>query len=262
MDYMESKNLLYGLSSAIIGIALLFSIANADCKTKEECDYIQKNEKTINSVEEHYKELEKRKINVDTNKLLPSEEQMKQAEKYKDLTKNQKDVSKYQELGNKIDWDKITKIYGSNYLEMQMKINQMLQSKNEKKQVVFYLISTSMPKETIINVIQTAKKENVELYPVLRGLNRKGYKPVERFIFEWVNDLNNQIGGGIRVKVNPIIFNEVQANVVPAFVLADCPERYFGIIRSKSCQFKAVLYGDVSLDFAIERFKEAGLWKE
>jgi len=138
-------------------------------------------------------------------------------------------------------------------------MNKNLQEKlkpQKKKQIIFYLFSTTVPKQTIVNVLKSAKKyENVEVIPVIRGLNRKGKKPVERYIWEYISDINEKVGGGIRVKINPIIFSKSEVNFVPAFVLADCPI-YFGIIRSKECDYKAVVYGDIAFDFAIEKFKE------
>ena len=57
---------------------------------------------------------------------------------------------------------------------------------------------------------------------------------------------------GIRVKINPLIFRGVGAKVVPAFVLANC-DVISGVLRSKTCVYEKVIYGDVSLKFALEK---------
>jgi len=257
---MEDKNLLLRVSISVIVIALTiwFNAFATDCKTKKECEYIEKHKKQIETVENKYKHLENNKANVNINKLLPDKETLKGLyNKYKGLTKNRADVSKYEEFGKAINWNALLNMYGSNWLEMNKNLQEKLKPQ-KKKQIIFYLFSTTVPKQTIVNVLKSAKKyKYIEVIPVIRGLNRKEKKPVEKYIWAYMNDINNKVGGNITVKINPIIFIKAEVNLVPAFVLANCPV-YYGIIRSRECNYKAVIYGDTSLDFVLERFKEAG----
>ena len=254
--------MLFRLSISIIALLISLEVHALECKTKEECKYINKHKNQIKKVENKYRKLKNNKANIDFHNLLPDKETLKKTyNKYKSLTENKTDVSKYKNLGKTINWQALFSIYGSNWLEMTEKVKSIANTNPQKKRnLVFYLFSTTVPKQTIINVFKSAKKyKNLELYGIIRGLNRKGKKPVEKYIWSFINDINEKSGGGITVKINPIIFRKAKVNLVPAFVLADCPT-YYGIIRSKECQYKAVIYGDTSLDFAIEKFKEAGYW--
>lgn len=218
---------------------------------------MKENKNNINSVKEKYEGINK-PIKLDEGKLTANEETLKRAKKYEYLKDNIRDVSKYGNIGQ--GWKKVLEMFGSNYLEMAKNLN--ISGEIKKKKYIFYLISTTVPENTIVNVLNQSKKlKGIEVIPVLRGVNRKGKRPVEKFIWNYVNEINEKIGGGIRVKINPIIFEKVDAKFVPAFVLADCPA-YEGIIRSKECDYKAVLYGDTSLDFAVEKFKEEGYLDE
>jgi len=257
--------LLFRISIPVIALGIWFN-ASADCKTEKECEYIQKHKNQIEAVEDKYKHLENNKAKVDFNKLLPDKETLKEThDKYNSLTENKADVSKYQDLGRNINWQALFDVYGSNWLEMNEKIKNVMEvgENKRKKNLIFYLFSTTVPKQTIVNVFESARKyEDLQLHGVIRGLNRKGKKPVEKYIWNFINDINEKVGGNITVKINPVIFRKAEVNLVPAFVLAECDYRPYGIIRSNECEYMAVIYGDISLEFVVEKFKEAGLWKE
>jgi len=234
-----------------ISISLIFGICvSAFALTDEEQKYVEENKTNIQEVEKNFKELTEKKQKVDEEMLMVKPENLKEVEKFKSLTENKADVSEYKKLGENVNLKLLENIYGKNWLDIRLK----LEGKPEKKNLIFYLFSTSVPMQTVKNVFLASQKyENLEFYGVLRGISKKTWK--------YLNSLDKAMNN-MTVKVNPLIFKAVNAEVVPAFVIAECPERPYGIIRSKSCKFKAVLYGDVSLDFAVEKFKEEGLWKE
>ncbi|ACO04995.1 hypothetical protein PERMA_A0022 (plasmid) [Persephonella marina EX-H1] len=234
-----------------ISISLIFGICvSAFALTDEEQKYVEENKTNIQEVEKNFKELTEKKQKVDEEMLMVKPENLKEVGKFKSLTENKADVSEYKKLGENVNLKLLENIYGKNWLDIRLK----LEGKPEKKNLIFYLFSTSVPMQTVKNVFLASQKyENLEFYGVLRGISKKTWK--------YLNSLDEAMNN-MTVKVNPLIFKAVDAEVVPAFVIAECPERPYGIIRSKSCKFKAVLYGDVSLDFAVEKFKEEGLWKE
>ncbi|RMD45798.1 MAG: hypothetical protein D6831_02895 [Aquificota bacterium] len=253
--------MLFRISVSIV-LGICITAFGYECKTEKECKFLKKNSSKIESVKKEYKHLKenKNKVQLDKSKLIPNKKILKKAEKYKSLENNKVDVSKYEDMGKAVNWNALLKMYGGNWLEMNKNIRSFVNENDKKKVFIFYLFSTTVPKKTIVNVIKSAKKyKDIKVIPVIRGLNRKGKKPVEKYIWAFMNDINSKVGGGIRVKINPIIFRKAKVNLVPAFVLADCPI-LGGIIRSKECDYKAVIFGDTSLDFAIEKFKEAGLW--
>lgn len=232
-------------------ISLIFGICiSAFALTDKEKEYIEKNKANIQEVEEKFGGLKEKKQKVNEEMLMVKPENLKEVEKYKNLKENKADVSKYKELGKNINLKLLENIYGKNWLDIRLK----LEGNPEKKNLIFYLFSTSVPIQTVKNVFLASQKyKDLEFYGVLRGINKKTWK--------YLNSMDKAMNN-MTVKVNPLIFRAVDAKVVPAFVIAECPNRPYGIIRSKYCKFKAVLYGDVSLDFAIEKFKEEGLWKE
>ena len=247
MDSMEDKNLLFRIS-----VSLIFGICiSALALTDEEKKYVEENKTNIQKVKKKFGGLKEKKQKVDEEMLMPKADNLKEVEeKFRSLKENKADVSKYKKLGENINLKLLENIYGKNWLDIRLK----LEGNPEKKNLIFYLFSTSVPMQTVKNVFLASQKyKNLEFYGVLRGINKKTWK--------YLNSMDKAMNN-MTIKVNPLIFKAVDAKVVPAFVIAECPNRPYGVIRSKYCKFKAVLYGDVSLDFAIEKFKEEGLWKE
>ncbi|MDQ7082108.1 MAG: TrbC family F-type conjugative pilus assembly protein [Aquificota bacterium] len=116
-----------------------------------------------------------------------------------------------------------------------------LSGESSKEKVIFYLFSRSVPHATVDNVFRQAKSlKGWKFYGVIRGIDRE--------ILSYIASLKNF--KYVSVKVNPLIFEKVGAEVVPAFVFAEC-KMIMGILRTKNCEFNAVLYGDVSLKWAL-----------
>lgn len=233
MDCMENKDMLHWISISLI---IVFSFAFAFAITDKEKEYIEKNQSTIESVKSKYEGLKMPK-DIDV-------------EKYKELEKNKSDIEKYKAFGN-VDLKALEGLFkNKNWLDYNLELKS-----DEKKNLIFYLFSTSVPSQTVKNVFLASKKyKTLEFYGVIRGISKKTW--------EYLQSLDEKAIEDISIKINPNIFRYAEVKVVPAFVLAECNDRPMGIIRSSSCSFKAVIYGDVSLDFAIEKFKERGLWKE
>lgn len=118
------------------------------------------------------------------------------------------------------------------------------QINGSKEAYLFYLISKSVPSSAISNIFMQAKKlKGVNFYGVLRGVDsaREVLSKMEQ-----MNEFND-----ITIKVNPLIFRNVGAEVVPAFVYAVCPPRE--LFRSAECEYRMIVYGDMTLLGALEK---------
>lgn len=181
---------------------------------------------------------------LNTTKLLPTNFQMENVrQRYSELNKTDaKNIKQFEKLNTFKDVEKIQALFKqqriANYGE--------IQAADSKKtsQIIFYLFSKTVPDETVKNIFKAAKKlpNKYDFYGVLRGLDKDGLKKMETW---------HEIDG-VTVKINPIIFDEAQVNTVPAVVYAEC-KTTAPILRTGSCAFKKVLFGDVSLEFALEK---------
>ena len=116
-----------------------------------------------------------------------------------------------------------------------------------KQKYLFYLFSKSVTDSAIESIfMQAGKLKGVSFFGVLRGVDR------ERGVLVKIQRLKDF--SGITVKVNPMIFRQTGVEMVPAFVYALCPpEETF---RSAECDYRLVLYGDLTLLGALERMSE------
>ncbi len=186
-----------------------------------------------------FEKFKKRKIQIDTRNLLPSEDKIREVkERYKHLGEfNSQEIDRLRDAlltstGQQRVWEMFFK-------EPLPKVS------NSKEKVIFYLFSRSVPATTVDNVFQQAiSLRGWKFYGVIRGIDKE--------ILSYITSLRNF--RHITVKVNPLIFEGVGAQVVPAFVFAEC-RTVMGVLRTKDCEFKAVLYGDVSLRWALEKYE-------
>lgn len=250
MGFMEDKDMLRRFSVSLIVLFTAGYVYGYQCKTDRECEYVNSNRSAIEQVEKEYRDLSNRRA---TGKQIEEME--------KKLVKPS-DVSGFEKMKDRVDLDSLFKMFKVDS-SGNIDFSALKTSKGEKERILFFLFSLSVPEQTVENVFSAAKditeKEKVYFYGVLRGLNRKGSRPVEARIWAYLSRVNEKAGGDIRVKVNPEMFKALKVNFVPAYVLADCPVTA-GIIRSKGCEYRGILYGDVSPYFAVEKFKERGLW--
>ncbi len=226
----------------MVGIVLATAFGVLACGIEGKCkefEALLPSKEQIEKVRKDFERLEKRKANIDVDKLLPSEGEIKRVrERYKHLGKF--DQEKTQKL-----IDALLTSAGQQRIWEMFFNRPMPQKAQEPARVIFYLFSRSVPSTTVGNVFRQAKKiKGYEFYGVVRGIDKK--------LLSYLTSLKEF--QGITVKINPLIFEKVGAEVVPAFVFAEC-KKTMGILRTKDCDFKAVLYGDVSLKWAIERYE-------
>ena len=232
----------------MIGVAFLTAFGvlacglEGNCKEAENFKALVPTKEQIEKVKRDFEHLKDRKVDFDAQRLLPSEEKIKEVkEKYEHLTDYD------EELIESFKDAMLTNIKLRRVWELFFKkpLPQEAELKSSRSRVVFYLFSRSVPKTTVENVFSQAKKlKDYEFYGVIRGIDKE--------VLGYITSIKSF--SGITVKVNPLIFERVGAEVVPAFVFAEC-KKTMGILRTKDCDFKAVLYGDVSLKWALERYE-------
>lgn len=111
-------------------------------------------------------------------------------------------------------------------------------------------VSTAMPRESLRRLGQQAAAAGAVI--VLRGF-KGGLAPGA--LQETLKDLAPIAEDGASIEINPEAFSKYGITAVPAFVLAT---REQGCV-SAQCQWQgAILSGDVSLDYALEHWEDAG----
>ncbi len=180
--------------------------------------------------------LPKRETLLEVEKNYSRLRKGRNVEKFKKLTQS-RDITEFERFIDSFNLDKLSKDWW---------LKAYKRTENREKEFLFYLFSSSVPDETVRNVLSQRYliPPEIGFYPVLRGIPSIDYLKKMK---EW-KEL-----AGVKVKINPIIFKKAGVEVVPAFVLAKC-KVIGGILRSKTCVFQKVLYGDVSLQFALEKF--------
>ena len=221
-----------------LGITLMACSLDGKCN---EMEFLKQNKEKIEQVKKDFQWLkEKQKDVSDFEKLLPSRQKIEEVRnKYENLTRFDENLIR------QFEGAILTK-------EGQKRIWEMFFKKdlpsNQKVKVIFYLFSRSVPKKTVENVFKSAEKlTGYRFCGVLRGIDKK--------TISYLASIESFKKGKITVKINPLIFEKAGTSVVPVFVLAECRED-FGVLRTKNCSFKAALYGDVSLEFALKKFEE------
>lgn len=186
---------------------------------------------------------------LDMESLKPSQEDIEKAKKYESL-KGQKVDEKAKEreaLKENINLDKVQEITRPDVKSSKNSLAGELSSPGKREAYLFYLFSKSVPQSAVDSIFGQAKKlKGVNFYGVLRGIDSK------RDVLKAVRETKNF--GGITIKVNPLIFRFVGASMVPAFVYAQCPPKV--MFRSKECDFKLVIYGDMTLMGALSMMAE------
>jgi len=137
-------------------------------------------------------------------------------------------------------------------------LDKFINAINTSKKVlhILYLFSSSMPEQAVSNIFQQYEKvhqyfNEVKFYAVMTGVDieikdRQGYKFFDE-IFKKKQFEN------IHVKINPYIFKMNNVKKVPAFLVANCSNDE---LRSDECEFKYIVYGDMTLLHALEIIKD------
>ena len=110
---------------------------------------------------------------------------------------------------------------------------------------IFIFVSFSMPKESIKGWIAQAQTIGAAVY--IRGLINNSFKDTTKTVFELVKD---QSGG---LLIDPTLFKKYSITQVPAVVVQDNNHSSSGQNNSNS----TVIYGDVTLDCALEKISNA-----
>jgi conjugal transfer pilus assembly protein TrbC len=117
--------------------------------------------------------------------------------------------------------------------------------KEEDTNEVMIFVSTSMPKGSLQRIARDAKTTNSLI--AIRGASQ-GVGP--GLWVKSVADLKPMTDLGVEVQYHPDLFDRYAIKRVPAVVVA--PEPVAGCTED-ACRPYAVLYGDVTLDYALER---------
>jgi len=120
----------------------------------------------------------------------------------------------------------------------------------KKKTVLFYFFSLSMPQSAWVNTFDLAKRleGHADFYGVLRGMSMKVKKELSEARARH-KDLE------FKIKINPIMFKDLNITRVPAFVLAEC-DMSAGWLQHKRCRYEYEVLGDVSIDYALQKMAE------
>jgi type-F conjugative transfer system pilin assembly protein TrbC len=210
MDGMESKELLYRLSISIITIFLLLLSYGTPIHADD------------------------RSTGPDMSALIPSQSAIQEtAKKYEHLLNRRADTGTLSRIANP-DKDNKTPIPA---------LESFQSGESQRKPYIFYLFSGSVPDVAVDSVFSQSKKLPFPFYGVIRGVDK------DRKIIKKIQDVS-QKERGITVKINPKIYKQLNAEMVPAFVFAYCPTS--NRFRSKDCDYKYIIYGDMSLTGALE----------
>jgi type-F conjugative transfer system pilin assembly protein TrbC len=211
MDGMESSRLLHRLSISLI--ALFFLLLSSVI--------------SIHAAG--------RSTSPDMSVLIPNQSEIqKTAKKYEHLLNRQADMKAVSRIVNP---DKETPSQTLSAAELIQKSNR------EKKPYIFYLFSGSVPDITVDSVFSQSERLPCSFFGVVRGVDK------DRNIIKKIQDLYRE-KRKVTIKINPRIYKQLNAEMVPAFVFAYCPAP--SRFRSKDCDYKYILYGDLSLMGALE----------
>lgn len=128
------------------------------------------------------------------------------------------------------------------------------QQQNQQKYAYFgdllIFVSFNMPEESLRQLIADAHRVGGRL--VIRGLVNNSFKDTTQAVYRLVQESNR---GG--VMVDPTLFKKFNITQVPAFVVVDHSN-----LSQPICSKYDVLYGNVSLEYALRRFTSAGEERE
>jgi len=219
MDGMENKGLLYRLSISVITIVLfLLSYYISPVHPADRKD-----------------------ATPDLSVLVPSKTDIqKTAEKYEHLLLPRADIEAVSRIANPADKNTQTQM-----LPAVKSLQESIQEGTAEKRTpyIFYLFSASVPDVAVDSVFSQASKLPFPFFGVIRGVDNN------KKILQKLENLPHR-ENGFTVKINPRIYKQVKAEMVPAFVFAYCPTP--SRFRSKDCDYKYILYGDMSLTGALE----------
>jgi type-F conjugative transfer system pilin assembly protein TrbC len=286
MDSLEGKELLHGFSVSLIALLFAYSFAIAEdmhkvsieiptpCHKVDKIDgnkvYLKSSDKPcIQVISRTYIDIHREITSVytyidgamwkeqkvmpvedgtmdakaDIKKFMPKPEDLEKVRQFESFKRQEhiENAQKYEYLKDNVNIDKVQDIVLPQNKKQTAKID-ITALQGEKQKYIFYLFSKSIPDIAVESVFNQSKKLDINFYGVLRGIDR------ERAVLEKVKDIKEF--EDITIKVNPLIFKAVGAQVVPAIVYAYCPPP--AMFRSADCDYKYVVYGDISLMGALE----------
>jgi conjugal transfer pilus assembly protein TrbC len=167
--------------------------------------------------------------------IAPYQTQVKEIIKNAEIRQSQPDIKKF-----KKELEEAAKAQcPMQKLIAQKEQEENLINKNYKQIPIIIFVSFSMPKESIKGWIAQAQKVGASVY--IRGLVNNSFKDTAKAVSELVQD---QVGG---VLIDPNLFKKYSITQVPAVV----------VVNGKDEKEDFVVYGDVSLDYALEKISNA-----
>ncbi len=183
----------------------------------------------------------------DMESLKPRPEDLEQAKKFESLktSEGMEKAKKFEGLKEGADLKRVQSLIQKGQ-EQAPAVN-LTDAQPERQKYLFFLFSKSVPDSAIESVFAQAQKlQGINFYGVLRGVDAK------REVLTKIQGIKDF--GEITVKVNPLIFRNVSAETVPAFVYALCatPQMF----RSGDCEYRMILYGDLTLMGVLEKMAD------
>jgi len=187
--------------------------------------------------------------------------------------KHKINIEAYKKL-NKIDNSKIKDLYQFQYMkqpkevmsnfkgydfvskqdlsDITKRVNETKKFLNKRREFIFYLTSTTVPKEAILNIaLQTGILRHNGVDIMFKSFFQGFPNDFKDYLFSIRDSLKEKpfeikkyIGDNLNIKVNPYFFDKFKIKKAPVILLAEC--RGINPIL-KNCKVKYLLHGDVSL---------------
>ncbi|GAB5047556.1 TrbC family F-type conjugative pilus assembly protein [Thermodesulfovibrio sp. TK110] len=182
--------------------------------------------------------------------LVDKQKTQEVEDKYSSLFQEKyiEEAKKYEKLKENMNLQEIQRLK-SKQSNKEIDLKEVIKKKeNDKVLSIFYLFSYSVPDTVLDTVFLSAKKlpKSVAFYGILRGIDK------DKKILQKLTMLKNF--EEIEIKIHPFIFRKLDTQRVPAIVFAKCPPS--DIFEYEQCDWKYVLYGDISLVSALEIVSE------
>ncbi len=174
-------------------------------------------------------------------RIAPYKEQVNELIKNTEKRQLQPDIQEFKREIKHIAKSKCSEQYKQYEASQQNQKTERTEKTNLKEVPIIIFVSFSMPKESIKGWIAQAQKAKAAIY--IRGLINNSFKDTAKAISELVQNQENQAGG---ILIDPNLFKKYSITQVPAVV----------VIKNEKNDFD-VIYGDVSLDYALDKISNS-----
>jgi type-F conjugative transfer system pilin assembly protein TrbC len=213
-------------------------IASPDMESLKNSELIRDEAKE--KVEEQAKSSTVREI-AKAQEELRTSESFKRAQKFaKEVLRKNETAASFSDATGDIITEKGVDLYemSNRYIN---EFNKSKHNASEKLKGLYVLISTSLPEGTMKEIAVSSREAGATL--ILRGMKEGSMASTAAF----VKALHDK---GVRAAIHPKIFEMLQVEVVPCYVLIEEREKQ-GYMHDKIC-------GNISLEYALNEFASRG----